>query len=87
MRSSEGMDEIRITAPAPGLCPVCATRHDEQAPHDRESLYYQNKFYRENHRFPTWADAMAHCDPAKKAAWTEKLKKRGIFLEETADGE
>ena len=76
------MDEIRITAPAPGLCPVCATRHDETKPHDRDSLYYQNQFYRENKRFPTWEDAMAHCAPATQAAWRKKLAKRGIVLKE-----
>ena len=76
------MDEIRITAPAPGLCPVCATRHDEKKPHDRDSLYYQNQFYRENKRFPTWEDAMTHCAPATQAAWRKKLAKRGIVLKE-----
>lgn len=57
MPSSGSMDEIRITAPVPGTCPVCATKHDERDPHDRNSLYYQIRFYRRYGRFPTWIDA------------------------------
>lgn len=83
MRSNEGMDEIRITAPAPGLCPVCATRHDPHDPHDRDSLFYQNQFYRKYRRFPTWGDAMAHCDEATRTAWRKKLARRGILETET----
>ena len=86
MRPSDGMDEIRITAPVPGTCPVCATKHDERNPHDRDSLYYQNQFFKANKRFPSWWDAMSHCTDMTKATWVEKLKKRGIVLEAPAKG-
>lgn len=81
MRPSDGMEEIRITAPTPGTCPVCASRHDRRDPHDRDSLYYQNRFYKKHKRFPTWEDAMSHCDAATQAAFREKLKKQGIITE------
>lgn len=81
MRPSDGMEEIRITAPTPGTCLVCATKHDPRDPHDRDSLYYQNRFYKRHKRFPTWEDAMSHCDAATQAAFREKLKKRGIITE------
>lgn len=86
MRPSDSMDEIRITAPVPGTCPVCATKHDERDPHDRDSLYYQNQFFKANKRFPSWWDAMGHCTDMTKAVWAEKLKKRGIILEAPAKG-
>ena len=72
------MGEVRITAPVPGTCPVCATVHEEQEPHDLYSLYYQNQFFKAHKRFPTWADALRHCSPITKAVWAEKLKKDGI---------
>lgn len=74
----QGSGKIRITAPVPGTCPVCAVAHEEQEPHDLESLYYQNQFFKVHKRFPTWADALAHCGPMTKAVWVEKLKKAGI---------
>lgn len=72
------MEVIRISAPVPGTCPVCATVHDKHEPHDLNSLYYQNQFFKAHKRFPTWADALHHCDPMMKAMWCEKLKKAGI---------
>lgn len=72
------MEVIRISAPVLGTCPVCATVHDKHEPHDLNSLYYQNQFFKAHRRFPTWADALHHCDPMMKAMWCEKLKKAGI---------
>ena len=87
MRRKDSMEEIRITAPLAGTCDICATKHNPADPHDRNSLYYQNWFRKRNKRMPTWADAMSHCSELTKAVWTEKLKKRGISVEEPADGE
>lgn len=78
MRQGDGMEKIRIKAPVPGTCPVCATKHDERDPHDLNSLYYRNQFFRTHKRFPTWTDAMRHCSPLTRAAWAGKLKKTGI---------
>ena len=75
-----GMGEVRITAPVPGTCPVCATKHEEQEPHDLNSLYYQNQFFKAHKRFPTWADALRHCSQMTKTVWVEKLKKAGIEI-------
>lgn len=85
MRPTDSMEEIKITAPGPGMCPVCATKHDERDPHDRDSLYYQNQFYKLHKRFPTWADAMSHCSAMTQAVWRDKLKKRGIVVEAPED--
>lgn len=86
MRPTDGMDEIRVTAPTPGSCPICAAKHERSEPHDRDSLYYKNWFYKRHKRFPTWEDAMSHCDEVVKADFRKHLEKRGVPLKE-ADGE
>ena len=53
-----------------GTCPECAVKHDPEQPHNRDSLTYQYKFYDQHGRWPTWADAMAHCpDVLEKHEW------------------
>ena len=82
-----GMDQVMILPPKPGTCPICAVKHDRKMPHNRDSLYYQMRFYQQNGRFPTWADAMAHCSDIMKAYWIGELAKRGIKIsDETPDG-
>lgn len=58
-----------------GTCPECATVHEADEPHNRGSLFYQIKFRHAQGRDPTWADALAHCSEAMKAAWQEELLK------------
>ncbi len=77
-----GMEEIKITPPGGKTCRICATNHDPQDPHDRDSLYYQNWFRKRFKRFPTWNDAMAHCSDMTKVCFTEKLIRRGIDPED-----
>ena len=79
------MDKTKVCPPGPGRCPICATKHGPKEPHDRDSLYYQNRFHRRHRRFPTWADAMAHCSAETKAAWREKLRKAGVAPEELGE--
>ena len=48
------------------------------------------KFRQKNGRFPTWADAMAHCEKHVKKIWIDSLAEHGVIVElpeETADGE
>ena len=61
-----------------GTCPECAVKHEPGQPHNRDSLVYQYQFYDKNGRWPTWADAMAHCTDDAKAYWTQALRERGI---------
>ena len=79
------MGEVRISAPVPGTCPVCATAHDKQEPHDLNSLYYQNQFFKAHKRFPTWADALSQCSREIKATWAEKLRKAGVEVSFPSD--
>ena len=78
-------DEIRVSPPGPDVCRICATKHAPSEPHDRDSLYYQNRFRRRHRRFPTWGDAMAHCSDETRAVWRARLKERGVAPEELGE--
>jgi hypothetical protein len=64
-----------------GTCPICATAHEPEMPHNGQSLYYQYRFYGNRGRWPTWADAVAHCSPEMRAAWKQQLMDRGAWTE------
>ena len=74
-------DRIVILPPRPGACPICAARHKENQPHNPESLYYQVRFRQKHRRFPTWADAMAHCSEGIQKIWIDGLAERGVIVE------
>lgn len=63
-----------------GTCQECAVKHDPEQPHNRDSLAYQYKFYDQHGRWPTWADAMAHCPEEIKKHWTQALRERGVKI-------
>lgn len=63
-----------------GTCPECAVAHELWMPHDLDSLAYQYGFYDREGRWPTWEDAMAHCDDAVKDRWREALILEGVTL-------
>lgn len=75
--------EFQILPPAWYECPECAVKHKREEPHDATSMFYQIKFLNAHKRPPTWADAMAHCEPKVQAAWTEQLTKLGIDINST----
>ena len=68
-----------LLPPAPHLCQVCAVAHPSHAPHNRDSLYYQMRFRSEHGRWPTWRDAVAHCDLEVQEMWEEALRERGAW--------
>ena len=70
---------LTLLPPAPGACPACATVHPPEDPHHQQSLYYQMAFKLREGRFPRWSDALAHCSPEIKAAWTTALKDEGAW--------
>lgn len=65
-----------LMPPPPDHCQFCAVKHDPSLPHNRDSLYYQTCFENQIGRAPTWADAMAHCDPEVQRKWTSLLKEK-----------
>lgn len=83
----DALEEIKVLPPGPGTCRICATAHAPTDPHDRDSLYYQNRFRRKYRRFPTWGDAMAHCNAMTKALWKARLIERGVSPDEFNDDE
>lgn len=74
--------EFRIMPPAKELCPECARKHESHEPHDQQSLHFQYVFYGKHKRWPTWADAMAHCPERVQERWTEELEKLGVNVHE-----
>ena len=64
-----------LLPPDPGVCAQCATAHAADEPHNYQSLYYQMRFRIRNGRWPTWEDAMAHCDEDVKEIWRDTLTK------------
>lgn len=73
--------EMQILPPKPGVCKECAVQHSPNQPHNPDSLYYQMKFRQKHGRFPTWADAMAHCEEHVKKKWINMLADHGVVVE------
>lgn len=72
-------EAVVMMHPVPtGVCEECGRKHEPDAPHDPQSLRYQYRFYTQHHRWPTWADAMAHCPQHVRMIWTDALAKRDI---------
>ncbi len=75
-----------VLGPAPGLCQACAVDHPPEMPHNRQSLHYQYWFRSREakegreERWPTWADAMAHCDEETRLVWTMALREHGVDI-------
>jgi hypothetical protein len=82
MNTGEVLEEKQgagmLLPPKPGTCNVCATKHEPELPHNRDSLYYQMAFQSEHGRWPTWADAMTHCSVQMQETWRKLLRERGV---------
>lgn len=74
------LKEGMLLPPPADTCQECAVKHEPQMPHNQQSLFYQYSFRKKNDRWPTWADAMAHCAPEMRAQWTSMLAERGVTV-------
>jgi hypothetical protein len=79
--SKHSLKPFVLLPPKPGVCQECAVDHLEGDPHNKDSLYYQYYFYGKTGRWPTWNDAMEHCDEETKKGWSEELIKKGAKLD------
>lgn len=73
--------QFNLMPPAPGKCQTCAVEHALEQPHNAQSLFYQYAFYAEHGRWPTWADAIAHCTSEMQAFWKKALLDIGAWKE------
>jgi hypothetical protein len=73
--------KVILVPAAPGTCPVCAVEHDTRNPHNKDSLYYQYRFFGLYGRWPTWADALAHCSTEVREAWKSGLIAKNAWSE------
>lgn len=71
-----------LVGPREGVCQQCAIDHPPELPHNCHSLYYKYHFYNEHGRWPTWRDAMAHCQQEIQDAWTQALAERGVGVDD-----
>jgi hypothetical protein len=62
-------------------------KHGAEEPHDAGSLYYQYRFYGLRGRWPTWADAVAHCTAQTQELWRMALSKHAAWTEPPEDVE
>ena len=60
-------------------CQACAVDHTIDEPHNQQSLYYQYWFYGQTGRWPTWADAIAHCSPKVRKLWKQALTEKNVW--------
>lgn len=72
------LKEGMLMPPRPDVCQECATKHDPLLCHNAQSLYYQYKFKKEHDRWPTWEDAMAHCNQAVKDMVIKTLEENKV---------
>jgi hypothetical protein len=62
-------------------CPLCGAEHQPHEPHNRDSLHYNYDFLAQHGRWPTWRDAVAHCDPEVQARWLAALTQKGVNID------
>ena len=72
---------MKLLPPKKGTCEKCAVDHTPEEPHSGASLYYQYRFLEEHGRWPTWADAVAHCSEKTQGCWKKELVLRGMWSE------
>ena len=65
---------FQMLPPSKDCCQVCAVQHDEELPHNRDSLFYQFRFAAQWGRSPTWTDAMTHCTPEMQQQYRASLR-------------
>lgn len=81
----EKTTQVNLLPPSSDGCPICATKHPTEMPHNAQSLYYQYRFYAVRGRWPTWADATAHCANDVREFWERELRTLGHWTEPDGD--
>ena len=76
---------MMLLPPPKDSCPVCARKHDPHLPHDATTMYHQYRFYGIRGRWPSWADAAAHCAPDVIEAWKQAMAMQGVKWTEPED--
>ncbi len=71
----------RVLLATPSVCSICGARHMPSAPHDARSPFYQYQFWLRHARWPTLADAVAHCPPMGQRSWREHFEELGEWTE------
>ncbi len=75
-----GPEAWTLLRPAPDACPLCARKHESDAPHDPRSLYWGTARKIAGLPAPTWTEALAHVPAEARARWIEILATHGITV-------
>ena len=86
-QSEPHIGEFSLLPPPLDYCQTCAVQHEPHEPHNQQSLFYHYVFFNEHGRWPTWADAMAHCTEEVQALWTAELANFGVVVEQPSTEE
>ena len=70
--------QVVILPPRAGACRMCGDVHEKWEPHNLYSIVYQHRFRKQNGRYPTWEDAVKHCDDRVKKKWEKKYGKSSM---------
>lgn len=85
--TEERIINAEILPAAFGCCQECGVKHGIEYPHNVETIRYQYVFFGREGRWPTWADAMAHCSDPVRQLWTKFLTERGIEVNSPEGGQ
>lgn len=81
--TSKRRDGLLLLPARPGVCPLCAVDHTNEAPHDAQSLFYRTRFLGKYGREPRWSDALAHMTGERTVwNWVMELRRRGLWTAE-----
>jgi hypothetical protein len=83
-RKEPQVNKFMLLRPPPDKCQICACKHIPEDAHNADSLFYQVHFRMRYERDGTWADAVAHCPPARRLLWEQELHKRNKWTEPPA---
>lgn len=53
--------------------------HGPAEAHNQQSFHYQFHFRARHGRWPTWKDAIAHCDEDTRRLWERELRRMGAW--------
>lgn len=77
--------KLMLLPPAKDKCQCCAVDHPPKYPHNQQSLFWHSWFYGQYGRWPTWWDAIAHCEQPVQDFWLDALQKRDVDMGDKPD--
>lgn len=78
----ENLSGFMLLGVAPeDTCQQCAEKHDPGVLHNKNSLYYQYWFKSKHGVWPTWRDAMSHCDAETQEMFMKSFEELDVDID------